>query len=134
MIVQYLLNLKMISILPHIHTKLTAPRVYKLYKHITKNTATRGSKKNCGCFPKVSQSHKEIKVFKNNATPIMTRLVKKKRGGGEKGWCLLKHFLCHSYTTRSIQTFASVQDKVNSLVQQPDEEVAFLPFLCVQME
>lgn len=84
MIVQCLLNLKMISILPHIHTKLTAPLVYKLYKHITKNTATRGSKKNCGCFPKVSQSHKEIKVFKNNATPIMTRFVKKKRGGEKK--------------------------------------------------
>lgn len=65
-------------ILPHIHTHLTAPLVHRLYKRITKNTATRGSKKNRGCFPKISLSHKEIKVFKSNATPIMTRLVKKK--------------------------------------------------------
>lgn len=61
------------------HTyKFTAPLVYRLYKHVNKNTATRGRKNNCGCFPKVSLSHKEIKVFKSNATPIMTRLGKKK--------------------------------------------------------
>lgn len=62
----------------HYHTyKLTAPLIYRLYKHITKNT-TRGSKNNWGCFPKVLLSHKEIKVFKSNAPPIMTRLIKKK--------------------------------------------------------
>lgn len=44
------------------------------------------------------------------------------------------HFLCHSYTTRSIRTPASVYDKVNSSVEQPDEEAAFLPFFCVQVE
>lgn len=65
--------------------KLTAPLVCRLYKHITKNTATRGSKNNCGCFPKVSLSHKEIKVFKSNATSIMTQLtLQKYQNKGEK--------------------------------------------------
>lgn len=79
MIVQCLLIIwKIIPILPHIHTSLL---------HLWSTGFTRtlpGTPQQEEARTTVAASLKEIKVFKSNATPIMTRLVKKKNSRQEE--------------------------------------------------
>lgn len=79
-------NLKNDTYTPTRTYKFIASLVYRLYKHFTKNIDNKRKQEQlCLLPPKVSPSHKEIKVFKSNATPIMTRLVKKKKKNSKKG-------------------------------------------------
>lgn len=69
------------------------------------------------CWFKNKKPPTKKKNNKNHTTQKKHKEEKKR-----KKICLLQHFLCHNYTTRSFQTIPSVQDQVNRLAQQPVEE------------